>query len=110
MIEAEENNPLFPFSQELLIFIQQGMIAWVEEWTKCHPINSIDMTDSFKIKESDFIGIDNNTDGNNPMAGIRDTAYSNSNSSFQLSMDLQAQVKDLLTHMAISTILLSANL
>jgi len=108
VIEAEENNPLFPFSQELLIFIQQGMIAWVEEWTKCHPINSIDMTDSFKIKESDFIGIDNNTDGNNPMAGIRDTAYSNS--SFQPSMDLQAQVKDLLTHMAISTILLSANL
>ncbi len=113
VIEAEENNPLAPFrhfSQELLIFIQQGMIAWVEEWTKCHPSNSIDMTDSHKIKEPDFVGTDNNTDGNNPMAGIRisDTAYSNSN--FPLSMDLQAQVKNLLTHMAISTIVLSANL
>lgn len=116
VIEAEENKPLspfpFPFSQELLIFIQQGMIAWVEQWSKCHPINpiDIDMTDSHKIKESDFIGIDNdnNTDGNNHMAGIRDTA----SSSFHLSisMDLQAQVKNLLTHMAISTIILSANL
>jgi len=114
VIEAEENDPLSPFrhfSQELLIFIQQGMIAWVEEWTKCHPINPIDVTDSHKIKKSDFIDLDNNTDGNNPqylMAGISDTAYSNSN--FQLSIDLQAQVKNLLTHMAISTILLSANL
>ena len=111
VIEAEENNPRSPFphfSQELLIFIQQGMVAWVEEWTKCHPINSIDMTDSHKIKESDFIVIDNNTDGNSPMAGISDTAYSNS--SFQLSIDLHNQVKNLLTHMAISTILLSATL
>lgn len=124
VIEAEENKALspfpfpfpFPFSQELLIFIQQGMIAWVEEWTKCHPINptdididiDIDMTDRHKIKESDFIGIDNNTDGNNHMAGIRATA----SNSFHLSisMDLQAQVKNLLTHMAISSILLSANL
>ena len=108
VIEAEKNNLLLPFSQELLIFIQQGMIAWVEEWSKCHPINFIDMTDSFNIKESDFIGIDNNTDGNNPMAGISGAAYSNS--SFQLSMGLQAQVKNLLTHMAINTILLPVNL
>jgi hypothetical protein len=112
VIEAEENKALstFPFSQELLIFIQQGMIAWVEEWTRCHPINptDIDMTERHKFKESDFIGIDNNTDGNNHMAGIRATA----SNSFHLaiSMDLQAQVKNLLTHMAISTILLSANL
>jgi hypothetical protein len=116
VIEAEENKPLspfpLPFSQELLIFIQQGMIAWVEEWTKCHPINpiDIDMTDSHKIKESDFIGIDNNTDGNNHMAGIRATASSASSFHLSISMDLQAQVKNLLTHMAISTIFLSANL
>jgi hypothetical protein len=114
VIEAEENKPLspfpFPFSQELLIFIQHGMIAWVEEWTKCHPVNhiDIDMSDSYEINESDFIGIDNNTDGNNYIAGIRDTA----SNSFHLSisMDLQAQVKNLLTRMAISTIILSANL
>jgi hypothetical protein len=115
VIEAEENNslsPFFPFSQELLIFIQQGMIAWVEEWTKCHPINSnsidIDMTDHHKIKESDFIGIDDNTEGNNYIAdkaGRRDNA--SGNFSLSISMDLQAQVKNLLIHMAVSTILLS---
>lgn len=119
VIEAEENNPLspfFPFSQELLIFIQQGMIAWVEEWTKCHPINSnsidididIDMTDRHKIKESDFIGIDDNTEGNNyiaDIAGRRDNA--SGSFSLSISMDLQAQVKNLLIHMAVSTILLS---
>jgi hypothetical protein len=116
VIEAEENKALspfpFPFSQELLIFIQQGMIAWVEEWAKCHPINptdiDIDMTDRHKIKESDFIGIDNNTDGNNHMAGIR--AIASNSFHLSISMELQAQVKNLLTHMAISTILLSANL
>jgi hypothetical protein len=122
--EAEENKPLSLFSQEFLIFIQQGMIAWVEEWSKCHPINPINsiapiyMTDSHKIKESDFIGIDNNTygNGNSHMAGIRDTAhtdtayaYGNSSVHHQISMDLQAQVqvKNLLTHMAINTILRS---
>jgi hypothetical protein len=114
VIEVEDNKPLspFPFSQELLIFIQQGMIAWVEEWTKCHPVNhiDIDMSDSHKINESDFIGIDNNTDGNNYIAGRRDTASSPSNFHLSISMDLQAQVKNLLIHMAISTILLSTNL
>lgn len=117
VIETKENNPLSPFtpfSQELLIFIQQGMIDWVEEWSKYHPINPIDvdMTGNHKIKESDFIGIDNNSDidSNNPMAGIKDTGCTYSNSSLHLSMDLQAQIKNLLTHMAISTIPLSANL
>jgi hypothetical protein len=114
VIEAEENKLLspFPFSQELLIFIQQGMIAWVEEWTKCHPINPInpiDMTDSHKIKESDFIGIDNNADGNNHMDGIRIRGTASSSFHLSISMDLEAQVKNLLTQMAISTILLSAS-
>jgi hypothetical protein len=66
------------------------------------------MSDSHKINEFDFIGIDNNTDGNNYIAGRRDGAYSSFHLS--ISMDLQAQVKNLLTHMAISTILLSTNL
>jgi hypothetical protein len=35
-MEGQDNKLLssFPFSQELLIFMQQGMIAWVEEWSK----------------------------------------------------------------------------
>jgi hypothetical protein len=68
------------------------------------------MSDSHKINKFDFIGMDNNTDAddNNYIAGRRDSA----SNSFHLSisMDLQAQVKNLLTHMAISTILLSTNL
>lgn len=121
VIEVEDNKSFSPspFSQELLIFIQQGMIAWVEQWSKCHPVNTVNtintinhiniaMSDSHKIDEPDFIDIDNNTDDNNHIDGRRDTAFTRFHLS--ISMDLQAQLKNLLTHMAISTIFLSTNL
>jgi hypothetical protein len=94
-MEIEGKNANTPGIQELSIFIQRGMIDWVEAWNKCQ-LN--EMTNSQKIKALVYnnkerqLDTDTDTDTDKDYAGIN------------LPLNLQAQLKNLLVQIVMSTL------
>lgn len=88
-MEIEGKNANTPGIQELSIFIQRGMIDWVEAWNKCQ-LN--EMTNSRKIKALVYNNKERQLDTDKDYAGIN------------LSLNLQAQLKNLLVQIVMSTL------
>ena len=97
-LELEGKNTNTPSIQELSIFIQRGMIDWVEAWNKCQ-LN--EMTNSQEIKALVY----NHNDKDRQLDTDTDTAKGYDDyAALILPLNLQAQLKNLLVQIVMSTL------
>jgi hypothetical protein len=97
-LELEGKNTNTPSIQELSIFIQRGMIDWVEAWNKCQ-LNEI--TNSQEIKALVY----NDKDKDRQLDTDTDTAKDYADyAALNLPLNLQAQLKNLLVQIVMSTL------
>ena len=96
-MELKGKNTNTPSIQELSIFIQRGMIDWVEVWNRGQ-LRLNEMTNRKKIKTLVYNENDNDSQLDTDMDTARDYAGIN------LPLNLQAQVKNLLVQIVMSTL------
>ena len=95
------SNSNTPSSQELSIFIQRGMIDWVEVWSK-YQLQLNEMTNSKKIKA--LVYNDNDRQLHTDKDTDTDTDTARDYAGINLPLNLQAQVKNLLVQIVMSTL------
>jgi hypothetical protein len=105
-MELEEKNTNTPDSQELSIFIQRGMIEWVEvceAWNK-YQLQLNEMNGSKKIKVLVYNDNDNDNDRQLDTDTYTYTDTASDYTGINLPLNLQAQVKNLIVQIVMSTL------